>query len=856
MTRRVGDTGFLALVTLMHWLIPVVAVAGSVQGDAPVDTAAAEFFESRIRPLLVEHCHACHAGDNRESQLNLDSLAGLLEGGTRGPAIVPGKPSESLLISAVMHGELLKMPPRAKLSSAEVGDLVRWVELGSPWPGAELPANPSRTASGPKAAAGAEPELSAEAKSFWAFRPPEQPEVPSAADDHWSTGPIDRFIFLRLREAGLEPAPPVEKRLLLRRATFDLIGLPPTPEEVAAFLADDSPEAFARVVERLLESAHYGEKWGRHWLDVARYADSNGLDENLAYANAWRYRDYVIAAFNQDKPYDQFVREQIAGDLLTPDRNDSRRLEQLTGTGFLSLGAKMLAEDDPMKMQMDIIDEQVDTLGRTFLGLTLGCARCHDHKFDPITTADYYGLAGIFKSTRTMENFQVVARWQELPLLTDAALAAQRAEQEQIATREAEIMALVTAEGERVRRELAGQPSAGSDAGREPSPADGDTESRFSAEVRENLRALRADVAARRAELHAPADVMAVSDEKSEDLRIHIRGSHLTLGTIVPRRIPRIFTAGQVTPLQVAGSGRRELADWLTDPAHPLTARVFVNRVWQWHFVAAIVRSPDNFGLLGERPTHPELLDWLAGEFVRTGWSVKSLHRLMMLSATYRMSGNSPEPATTTDPENRLWWKFPRRRLDAEELRDALLAVGGTLDRGMGGTLLTTENRAYVTSTTSVNPDVYRTNRRSVYVPVVRSALYDVFQAFDFADPTSQSGLRQTTTVAPQALFMMNSEVVAQQTLALARKLLAECPDDAARVRTACLVAYGREPLGHETEQALAYLADYGRRIARDAEAGTDGGATSVAAGPEVRTRAWQSYCRALVSANEFLFVE
>lgn len=1102
--------------------------------SARANSEGVAFFESKIRPLLITHCQECHTAQNRESEFSVDSLNDLLTGGSRGPAVVPGKPAESLLVSAVKHGELLKMPPKSKLSPRQVAEIIQWIDMGCPWPDSSG-ATTKAVSPGPAAL---EPELTPEQTAYWAFQVPVRSHVPDSSvfpgSSQDQVHPVDAFLSAGLKAANLVPAPPAERSELLRRATFDLTGLPPIPKEVDEFLADQSDDAFEKVIERLLSSPRYGEKWGRHWLDVARYADSNGLDENLAYANAWRYRDYVIRSFNQDKPYDVFVREQIAGDLLPDAADESKRQEQLVATGFLSLGAKMLAEDDPVKMQMDIIDEQVDTIGKTFMGLTLGCARCHDHKFDPISTADYYGLAGIFKSSRTMENFRVVARWQELPLASLQELANQKQKQDEVnaikdriakviesnsspllskarenvafylaaavslhhretltqkavsigqtaeksqmplpesaVVVEAEsfvrgnvsrdtqdygreigvlvnngelpntveyeieaaeavlhqlefryaaaesrpcrltindqlvseqtcgtvtggwhpeqqqwavagffplnqgknlirlersgpfphidrlliapcsddrinvqlpdmVAALTTEESTSggsvlkiesswVRRWLdilrkpeteaigllkpwrvlmqeltaaAEQPQVSSEqqfgdvqgqriermvteltervqlilkaaeTSRNPDGtmaalANADDESLrsllfdtvgpfqfvmeheklFGSDVQSSLTTMRSELASAEATVPKFPEAMMVTDLEPEDLQIHVRGSHLTLGPKVARRVPRILAGESGRDFHPKGSGRREFAEWLTTPEHPLTARVMVNRIWQWHFGAAIVRSPDNFGMLGEKPTHPELLDWLATEFIHQGWSIKQMHRLLMTSQAYQMSTTHPDPPLVADPENRLWWHFLRRRLDAEEVRDAILAASGDLDDSMSGTLLPTANRAYVTSTASVDPDVYRSSRRSVYLPVVRSALYDVFQAFDFADPTSQSGLRQATTVAPQALFMMNSELVSKQAMILAENLQQRTADDSERISTLWRLTLGRNPTETEIQRARHYLTAY--------ESGThESGNESI----EVRQkRAWQSLCRAVISTNEFLFVE
>ena len=592
---------------------------GAVNAQSPADASAVERFEKSVRPVLVEHCQRCHGAEKSKGGLRLDSAEALAKGGDTGPAIDLDEPSKSLFLDVIRYNGELKMPPKGKLSDAEIAALAQWVKDGARWPdSATMPQN-NVIATAKKANKPAPNSLEA-GKAFWAFQPIRDPIAPEVKTAGWARSPIDRFILAGLESKGFAPAPEAEKRTLIRRATFDLIGLPPTPEEVEAFLKDESPEAFSGVINRLLASPRYGERWGRHWLDLARYADSNGMDENMAHANAYQYRDYVIKAFNADKPYDQFLKEQIAGDLLPKTGDEAVNNDRLTATGFLVIGPKMLAEDDPLKMEMDIIDEQVDTVGRVFMGLTIGCARCHDHKFDPIPTADYYSLAGIFKSTKSMANHRVVAMWNE----------------------------------------------------------------------------------------------------------------------------------------------------------HPLTARVMVNRLWLGHFGMGLVRSPDNFGRLGDAPVHADLLDWLASRFIESGWSIKSLHRAIMLSSTYRMSTQDNPAAALADPENRLHWKMPRKRLEAEAIRDALLSVCGRLDTEMKGSLLNTPNHAYVNNTGGVGGINYAVARRAVYLPVIRSGLYDVFQAFDFADPSASNGLRVPTTVAPQALFMMNDPLVITSTQALADSLLAD----------------------------------------------------------------------------------
>ncbi|MDB5313576.1 MAG: hypothetical protein JWO38_7778 [Gemmataceae bacterium] len=812
-------------------LAPLIAVGffspvPALRAAPPPD--AAGFFEKKVRPILAERCLVCHGPDKQKGGLRLDSRAAVLAGGERGAAVVPGKPEESSLVRAVRHGDELKMPPKDKLPDAEIAALAEWVRLGAPWPDSQVQANPT-----PKT--GDRP-FTPEEKAFWAFQPVRRSDPPRVKAAAWCRTPIDHFVLAKLEAAGFTPALEADKLTLLRRVTFDLTGLLPTPGEVDAFLADTSPNAWEKVVDQLLASPAYGEKWGRRWLDVARYADSNGMDENLAHANAWRYRDWVIRSFNGDMPYDRFVREQIAGDLI-PGGTDRDRADRLTATGFLVVGPKMLAEDDPVKMRMDIIDEQVDTIGQAVLGLTLGCARCHDHKFDPVRTADYYGLAGIFYSTKTMRSYGVVAQWHERSVATPEQAAALAAHEKVVAAAKA-----VAAARQR--------PALDAVAGAAVGTAD--------------RTRLQNQVAKLEKARPPAAETMAVEDDKGQNVRVHLRGNHLTLGAEAPRRFPRIIAGDAPPSLGADRSGRLEFAEWVTRPDHPLTPRVMANRIWAGHFGAGLVRSPDNFGRLGERPTHPELLDWLADEFVRAKWSVKHLHRVIVNSAVYRMSssaergGRSAESRTTIfglsvprsafrdprllDPENKLLSHFNRRRLDAEEVRDAMLATAGLLDRTAGGTLLTVGNRQYVT--VHRNYEGYASTRRSVYLPVVRSAVFDVLQTLDFPDPSVPNGQRPTTTVPTQALLMLNSALADQTAGAFAKSLLAPGGDDAGRVREAYRRAYGRAPTTLEVEKVTAYLEKSER-------------AADPKSSPEVRRlKAWRGFCRVLLASNEFVFVE
>ena len=938
-----------------------------------------------------------------------------------------------------------------------------------------------------------------------------------------------------LESEGLRPAPPADKRTLLRRATFDLTGLPPTPIEIRDFLNDESDDAFAKVIDSLLSSPRYGERWGRHWLDVARYADSNGLDENILYRNAFHYRDYVIEAFNKDKPYDQFIQEQLAGDLMSDPGSLDITLERWKATAFLSIGAKMLAEDDPVKMEMDIVDEQLDTAMRAFTGLTIGCARCHDHKFDPISTNEYYGMAGIFKSSKTMENFKVVAQWHEYVLAPEKDRERLRLHEEKIKAKQKEISRVTTAENQQliargrdrvgaylmaagdllefnktglqplfpedgatlpsdwiqrsasdfnrgnVNRKLekgkdnvpeetdtedpgrtpyfveydfelaspgnyqvqlleieagkgtadllinrvlmktgleaienrrpspdsAGWSVAGvfpMAAGRNtirlehkqlfpyfeklliapnPLPADRpvpktrdqvarqyevnpfflkqwverlrrsrgavhsvfyrwhsydtdsslddwtspasslfegfqpagrddlanryqvlfrksvkawqtlygefekteetveedearseekeDTEKKLDDPALEALRQVLYEewgpfrppedfkpyyaqqvletLAQRERELKALEDTtpelpraMGVREGKEVgDLPLHVRGSHWNLGEPVPRGFLSFGLKEKQQLPNSSRSGRLQLAQWLTQKDHPLTARVMSNRIWRWHFGRGIVASTDNFGKLGERPSHRELLDWLSLRFVETGWSIKQMHRLIMLTNTYQMSSKYSSVAAKQDPENRLLWRMDRRRLEAEAIRDAIMMVSGGLDFEMGGSILGTKKEGYVER----GKIDYDRNRRAVYLPVIRSSMYDFFRAFDFADPSVLNGNRESSVIAPQALFMLNGSVVLDHSRRWASKLLERRDlDDTDRIRTAYEQAFARLPNLGETEQALSFIQQVERALSdREEEP------------QKRRLQAWQSFCQSLMASNEFVYL-
>jgi cytochrome c553 len=761
--------------------------------------APEEFFEKKIRPILAEHCFKCHGEEKQKGGLRLDSRAAILEGGDLGPALVAGDPEKSRLIEAVRYtNDELQMPPKQRLPAAAVADLAAWIKQGAPWPAATV--EPTVAAAAP---AKGDMVFTPAHLAHWSFQPLKKPAVPAVKNTAWPHNEIDRFILAKLESANLAPAPAADPATLLRRLTFDLTGLPPTPAQLALF--DSASVRDPRsAIRHLLGSPHHGERYARHWLDVARYADTNGSEVDHAMANAWRYRDYVVRALNADLPFDQFLREQIAGDLLpgsTPD--------QLTATGFLMLGPKAVADLDKPKLAADIVDEQLDTLSRAFMGMTVSCARCHDHKFDPIGDEDYYSLAGIFTSTRTMVDMtKRVVTWTERPLGDPA-------------------------DGPRIEGLL--KSIADLKERRDAMDTPGPEKKKLAAAMAEAQR-----------ELDRIPSVMAPHEGAVADAPIFVRGSPSSPGAIVPRGFLRVLAAVEAPKPGPSSSGRRELADWLTHPAHPLTARVIVNRAWLWHFGEGLVRSPDNFGLRGEKPSHPELLDWLAVWFMENGWSLKKLHALICSSATYAQASRSG--LVDQDPDNRLLSHFPRRRLAAEELRDAMLAVSGQLDRTAGGTLMAVTNRTYANGG-DAPPDIaekmhYDAPRRSLYLPIVRNALNDFLAIFDYPDPGMLTGQRAQTTVAPQALFLMNSPFVAAQARHFAQRVQPLAPDDAGRLKHAYQLALARAPNAAETRAALAFLDHDAAALAAPDASATD-----------ARLIAWTRLCHTLLASNDFLYV-
>ena len=759
----------------------------------PEDNAATigvDFFESRIRPILVEHCLECHSGDAKilRGGLRLDSRQESLKGGDSGPAVVPGKPEDSLLISA-MKFDGLEMPPKGKLPDSVIADFETWIRDGAIDPRTET--RPAKL----------RPVDWNAAKKHWAFQPLADPQPPHVDGHETLVNPIDKFVLQRLVAEGFSPASKADKRTLIRRATYDLIGLPPSVEEVSTFLADDSGNSFEKVVDRLLASPHYGERWGRHWLDLVRYANTNGADENHGLPNAWRYRDWVVRMLNRDLPLNDFILHQLAGDLLPAPSDESSAGDLLTATGMLVIGPKMLAEQDKEKMIIDIVDEQIDTVSRTMLGLTVGCARCHDHKFDPISTRDYYALAGIFYSTQSMADRAFVSKWMERPLPSIEIDMRRKAHQPLIDQARAEF--------ERLKAEL-------KDENAEP--------------VKKQKEALD------KLEKEMPQFemVMSVLEAEPKNLPVHIRGNHLAPGPEpVPRAMPSILTEVHAAPaIETPGSGRLELANWLVAADHPLTTRVLMNRVWMWHFGKPLMQNPSNFGLQSEPPSHPELLDWLARELIRRKWSLKEMHKLILLSDTWQMSSQATGSDEERDPDNRFVRRQNRRRLEAEPVRDSILFAGGELDLTQGNIAPNTEAK-----------------RRAIYLPIDRSALYEMFSTFDYVETANHIEQRAATTVPQQALFIMNSSLVYQQSTNMAAIILKEAslesPEGQRRmIEMAFERLYSRVPTAAEAARSEQFLSDADQQLSRFTD-------------PAARKhQVFAGLCRSLMAGNEFLFVD
>lgn len=825
MARRYLPFALLAGAALVAFAARASAQPAKGYADKPTADQLA-FFEKKIRPALVEHCYKCHSaeGDKVKGGLYLDTREATRRGGDSGPIIQAGNPARSKLMLSLNHKNAdTAMPPKGKLPDSVIADFEAWVKMGAP--------DPRTGDSGTR-------KIDIEkGKQFWSFKPVVRPDVPRTK--FATANEIDAFVRSKLEAQNLTPSPRADKRALIRRVTFDLIGLPPTPEEIEAFVKDDSPEAFEKVVNRLLASPHYGERWGRHWMDVIRYADTAGDNSDYPIPQNYKFRDWIIDAFNRDLPFNDFVRHQLAGDLL-PFGSEGDRRAKLIATGYIANTKRFGSYEDERYPWYLTYEDQIDNLGRAFLGVTMGCCRCHDHKFDPLTQADYYALYGFFSSTRYPRPGIELDKVQRdfVPLGSAAEVAefekARKAKQDEL---DARVKALTT-EWRAAEKELTAL-----DAKKD----DPDHKEKVAA-LNKRVTELKAQqrVAQAESEKHAKQPVpfetaYAVAEgttagkHRVGNARVQLKGDPERLGAEVPRRAPEVL-GGSKMPDGASGSGRLHLANWLADAQNPLTARVFVNRVWHWHFGRGIVRTASNFGALGEPPTHPELLDWLASEFVSHDWSTKHLHKLIVLSHTYQQSSADNEAALKRDNGNALWWRFDRRRLDAESVRDALLSTSGALDRVPGGAHPFPEAKTW--NFTQHNPfkAVYETNKRSVYLMTQRFARHPFLALFDGADTNASTERRITSTTPLQALYLMNDPFVHSQAKALAARIQKDADTDAAHVRRAYELLFARAPTADEVEAATAYVEKLRAKLSASA--------------------AWESLARALYMSNEFVYLD
>lgn len=765
------------------------------------------YFEQKVRPILEAHCIKCHGGEAKvKGGLRLTSQAGIIQGGETGPAVNLQEPGKSLLLKAILYDdEDLQMPPKGeKLPAEKIAVLTKWVEMGAPHPVAG-----EAVASTPRHAP---PKVTEETKKFWSFVPVKRPAIPRV--EGAGANPIDHFILARLAASGLKATGPASKQALIRRAYYDLTGLPPRPDEVDGFVADHSPDAFEKVIDRLLASPQYGEKWGRHWLDVVRFAETNSFERDGIKPNAWRYRDYVIESFNQDKPYDQFVREQIAGDEFVPPTHAS-----IIATGIYRLGPWDDEPSDKLQAKYDELDDVVTTIGQGFLGLTMNCARCHDHKIDPVSLRDYYSFLAFFNNIAPYQKDGPNTMTEILPPDQQKAY-----EEEKLAlqARKEDVRKRIDHFERPVLKALAVSEKVDIDKPRKREAlleekilaATNADELRHYKELKKELKELES-----RKDKDTPRALSAKElSTKPVETFVLKRGNPTNQGERVTAGFPEVLSPPKVTlttptPGQKSTGLRTQLANWLTDAKNPLVARVMVNRIWQHHFGRGIVRSPNDFGFGGDKPTHPELLDYLANDFVANGWSMKKMHKQIMLSAAYQRSSLAIEENLAKDPNNDLLWRFDMRRLTAEEVRDSILAVTGKLNLKMGGPGIFPKIPDVIMAGQSRPGEGWgksspeETSRRSVYIHVKRSLVVPLISAFDGPDTDFSCPARFTTTQSTQALLMINSEMMQEEARALAARLRREHPDNPpAQVERALNLALSRRPTPAEIERSVSFI--------------------------------------------------
>jgi hypothetical protein len=826
------------------------------------------FFESKVRPVLIKRCYDCHSTEKKtKGGLALDTRGGWQHGGDNGPAIVPGDLTKSLVIKAVRYLDKdFAMPPKSRLPADEVAILEEWVKRGAPDP---------RTDDAAKAA---KPKRSIDletGRKFWAFQPVADPAAPAVKDSAWSQDPVDRFLLAKIEAKGLKPAGDADRHTWIRRVSLDLTGLPATAEEVIAFANDNSDAAYAKVVDRLLASPAYGERWARHWLDLTGYADMIGTSNEVFAEHAWRYRDYLIQAFNQDKPFDLFIKEQLAGDLM-PASSPEQRASQLVATGFLMVGDLEIVNPDKAKMETDHIDTQLIKIGGAFLGMTMGCARCHDHKFDPVGLEDYYGMAGMLRSSPSsgkMVGFGVWSTIRSVPLPESPAQLAERQKAE--AEHAAKLTALkaeqarLTEENKAVVAKLAAlekTAKATVSAADKTTPVSAVPTPKPSPE-QDALTKRRDEIAAllktkaseiQHAEFFkskAPKAFAMQDDVKPADMPIYVRGNPYAPAAVVPRGALRVASWDKFPAIPAGQSGRLQLAEWIADRRNPLTARVTVNRLWQKLFGEGLVRSVDYFGERGERPSHPELLDHLATRFMADGWSQKRFLRGLVLSHAYRLSSANHAEGLSLDPENRLFWRMNRQRLEAEAIRDSLLKVSGELATKSGGPSLALEiiENTGALAAAGINPPSYHHRRsrpsqefeRTVYLPVMRngpSSADKIRSFFDFVDPASITGQRNQTVMPTQSLFLLNNDLVRKRAGALAKQLIAVHANEDARLESLWLRAWNRPITAEERTNARNFLQEITPLLK------TPRAPDALEAAP------WQELCHSLLASNAFIY--
>ena len=818
------------------------------------------FFESKVRPVLIKRCYDCHSTEKKtKGGLALDTRAGWQHGGDNGPAIVPGDLTKSLVIKAVRYLDKdFAMPPKSRLPADEVAILEEWVKRGAPDP---------RTDDTAKAA---KPKRSIDleaGRKFWAFQPVANPTAPAVKDSFWPKDPVDRFLLAKIEAKGLKPAGDADRHTWIRRVSLDLTGLPATAEEVIAFANDNSDAAYAKVVDRLLASPAYGERWARHWLDLTGYADMIGTSNEVFAEHAWRYRDYLIQAFNHDKPFDLFIKEQLAGDLM-PASSPEQRASQLVATGFLMVGDLEIVNPDKAKMETDHIDTQLIKIGGAFLGMTMGCARCHDHKFDPVGLEDYYGMAGMLRSSPSsgkMVGFGVWSTIRSVPLPESPAQLAERQKAEaehaaKLTAHKAE-QARLTEENNAVVAKLAAleKTAKATPVAAAPTPKPSPEQDALT-KRRDEIAALLKTKASeiQHAEFFkskAPKAFAMQDDAKPADMPIYVRGNPYAPAAVVPRGALRVASWDKFPAIPAGQSGRLQLAEWIADRRNPLTARVTANRLWQKLFGEGLVRSVDYFGERGERPSHPELLDHLATRFMADGWSQKRFLRGLVLSRAYRLSSANHAEGLSLDPENRLFWRMNRQRLEAEAIRDSLLKVSGELATKSGGPSLALEiiENTGALAAAGINPPSYHHRKsrpsqdfeRTVYLPVMRngpSSADKIRSFFDFVDPASITGQRNQTVMPTQSLFLLNNDLVRKRAGALAKQLIAAHANEDARLESLWLRAWNRPITAEERTNARKFLQEITPLL------------KTPRAPDALETARWQELCHSLLASNAFIY--